>query len=118
MSNRKMNYIFKYDKQNNLYNYVEHDQANNVYCYYHFNSKNNTLIRYDKQNQLRIFMQYEEPCKLVHRFEAGESWIRAVSLNSTPDKLIFPKMKKQFALNNENHVVRFSVNPYLLEQWK
>ena len=118
MSNHKISYIFKYDKQHNLYNYVEHDQSNNVLSYYNMNNKNNSLTRYDRVNQLRVLIQYEEPCKLVHRFEAGESWVRAVSLTSTSTNLIFPKMKKQFAINNENQIVRFSVNPYLLEQWR
>ena len=114
----KSTFVFKYDKNNNLTNYIERNQKNQIISYYSFNYKNNSMLKYDQVNKLRIFNQFEFPCKLVHRFEAGESWIRAVSLDDNEFSLTYPKIKKQFALNNENQVVKFSVQMQLLDQWR
>jgi hypothetical protein len=114
----KVNYVFKYDKNNNLSNYIERDSKNQIKSYYAYNYSKNSLIRYDSVNKLRIFNQFEMPCKLVHRFEAGESWVRAVTLNSDSFTMTFPKVKKQFALNSDNQIVKFSIQHQLLEQWK
>ena len=114
----KSTYVFKYDKKQNLIYYVERDNKNNIIAYYSFNHHNNSMLRYDKINKLRIFNQFEVPCKLVHRFEAGESFVRAVSMDENEYSLTYPKIKKQFALNQKNQIVKFSVQPQLLDQWK
>lgn len=115
---KKTTFVFKYDKNKNLYAYLEKDAKFRIKSYYTFNYKNNSMIKYDSINKLRIFNQFELPCKLVHRFEAEESWIRAVSIESNAYNLTYPKIKKQFALNNENQIVKFSIQQQLLQQWK
>ncbi len=110
-------FIFKYDKQMNLYSYVERNKKQTIYAYYNFNYKNNSLVRYDDINKLRVISQFESPCKLVHRFEAGESWVKVVHADENSMNLTYPKIKKQFALNNENQIVKFSIPTKLLEQW-
>ena len=71
------------------------------------------MIRYDKENKLRIFVQFDEPCKLVQNFEAGESWVKSVPEGQSVYQHNNPKIKKQFALNNENQIVRFGFQQYL-----
>lgn len=110
---KKNNYVFKYNKQNNLYSYIERDSSQNLLSLYTFNYKNYSMIRYDKDNQLRIFIQFDEPCKLVHKFEAGESWVKSIPEDHTIFQYQNPKIKKQFALNNENQIVRFGFQQYL-----
>ncbi len=111
-------YIFKYDRNRNLCNYIEKDSKNHIKSYYAYNYRNNSLVRYDNVSKLRIFNQFEIPCKLVQRYEGNESWVRAVSIESTAVALTYPKVKKQFALNSENQIVKFSIQQQLLEQWK
>lgn len=115
---KSKSYVFKYDKSKNLYNYIEKDAKFNIKNYFNYNYKNDSLIKYDSTNRIRIFNQFETPGKLIHRFEAGESWIKAVSAESDNFNIEFPKIKKQFALNSENQIVKFSIHQQLLEQWK
>lgn len=112
------NYVFKYDKNKNLYNYIEKDSKSNLNSYYAFNYKTNSLVKYDSVNKLRVFNQFEFECKLTHKFEGGESWVRPVLVSDDSYSLTYPKIKKQFALNSENQIVRFSIQHQLLEQWK
>ena len=97
---------------------MEKNSKNNIRAYYAYNYRKNSLLKYDVVNNLRIINQFETPCKLVHRFEGGESWVRAVSVDSSATSLTYPKIKKQFALNNEDQVVKFSIQSQLLDQWK
>lgn len=114
---KNKNYVFKYDIHGNLYNYLEKEKSSNITAYYNYNYKNDTLLRYDNKNKLRIFNQFDSPCKLMHRFEAGESWIKVVSRDSNIHNLVLPKIKKHFALNNEDQVVKFSIQEHVLEQF-
>ncbi len=117
-SKNKSTFVFKYDKKNNLINYIERSPKNEIIAYYSYNHKNNGMLKYDHVNKFRIFNQFESPCKLVQRFEGGESWIRAVAVTDNEYSLTYPKIKKQFALNQENQIVKFSVHLELLNQWK
>lgn len=111
-------FVLKYDKNKNLYNYIEKDSKFKINNYYNYNYKNDSVVKYDSINKIRIFSQFESPGKLVHLFEAGESWIKAVSIESDSYNVQFPKIKKQFALNSENQIVKFSIHQQLLEQWR
>lgn len=114
MSSKKNHYVFKYDKHNNLCNYVEKDSKDNLLSLFTYNYKNHSLIRYDKDNQLRIFIQFDEPCKLIQKFEAGESWVKSIPIDQNINQYQNPKIKKQFALNHENQIVRFGFQQYLV----
>lgn len=111
-------YLFKYDKHKNLYHYVERDSKNNLVNYYNFNYKNNALVKYNNTEKIKIFNQFESPCKLIHRFEAGISWIKPVTVDSVEKSITYPKVKKQFAVNLENQVVTFSVSEQIVSQWQ
>ncbi len=117
MGSNKNNYIFKYDKHNNLYAYVEKDSSDNLLSIYTFNYKNNSLIRYDKQSNLRFFTQYDEECKMIQKFDSGESWVKCIPVNNNFYIYNNPKIKKQFALNSENQIVKFSFQQYLMQDY-
>jgi hypothetical protein len=82
---------------------------------YVYNYKNNSLVRYDKDNQLRIFTQFDERCKLVQKFEAGESWVKSIPFDDEINNYKNPKIKKQFAVNIKNQVVRFGFQSSVIE---
>ncbi len=114
MKSIKNQHVFKYDKHNNLYAYVESDYNGNLLSLYTFNYKNNSMIRYDKLNQLRFFTQYDEPCKMIQKFDSGESWIKCIPINNNFYIYNNPKIKKQFAINNDNQIVKFSFQQHLM----
>lgn len=117
MAKKKNKYVFKYDKHNNLCNYIEKDSNSNLLSLFTYNYKINSLVRYDRDSKLRIFTQFDEPCKLVHKFEAGESWVKSIPLNQHINQYQNPKIKKQFALNNENQIVRFGFQQHLVSDF-
>lgn len=117
MISKKINIVFKYDKYHNLCNYVERNITGDLLALYTYNYKNQSMIRFDRENQIRIFTQYDEPCKLVQKYDSGESWIKIVPFENNINEYQNPKIKKQFALNNENQIVRFSFQQYLIQDF-
>ena len=114
MSSSKNSYVFKYDKHKNLYNYAERDNLKNLLALYTLNYKKNLMLRYDKDNNVRVFTQFDEPCKLVQKFEAGESWVKSVPVGETIYNYQNPKIKKQFALNDKDQLVSFGFQQDLI----
>ncbi len=71
-------YYFEYDKNNFLIKYKEkyhntklkkNDFICEVYVY------ENKIIKFEENRKFKNIIKYIEPIKLVHRFEAGESWL-------------------------------------------
>lgn len=113
----KIKYVFKYDKKGFLYKYVEKTAGGKVINFYNFNYKKNILTKYDQKQKLKILIEFYEPCKLVHRFEAGESWIKPVPLSCDSTSMFLPKIKKNFAINEGNQIISYNVNKGLLKNW-
>ena len=113
----KINYVFKYDKKNFLYKYVEKNSGGKVINYYSFNHRKNTLTKYNSKDKLKYLVEFYEPCKLVHRFEAGESWVKIVPDNCDSTSMFLPKIKKNFAINQDNQIVSYSVSGKILKNW-
>lgn len=113
----KIDYILKYDKKGFLYKYVEKTKSGKIVNFYHFNYKKNLLIRYDFKQKLKILIEFYEPCKLVQRFEGGESWIKPVPMSCDSTSMFLPKIKKKFAINKDNQLISINVNGNLLKNW-
>ncbi len=113
----KIKYVFKYDKKNNLCKYVEKTYGGKVINYYKFNYKRNLLTKFDCKQKIKFLIEFYEPCKLVHRFEAGESWIKPVPLSCDSTSMFLPKIKSNFALNEENQIISYNINQGLLKNW-
>jgi hypothetical protein len=71
-------YYFEYDKENYLINYKEKykrvkskkiDSICEIYIH------NNQIIKFEENRKFKNLIKYIEPIKIVHRFEAGESWL-------------------------------------------
>lgn len=71
-------YYFEYDKENFLIKYKEEykkvkskktDSVCEIYIY------NNKIIKFEENRKFKNLIKYIEPIKVVHRFEAGESWL-------------------------------------------
>lgn len=113
----KINYTLKYDKRGFLYKYVEKTAGGKIVSFYNFNYKKNILTRYDFQQKLRFLFEFYEPCKLVQRFEGGESWIKPVPLSCESTSMFLPRIKKKIAINEENQIVTVNVSKGLLKNW-
>jgi len=97
----KIKYVFKYDKKGFLYKYVEKTSGGKVINFYNFNYNKNVLTKYDQKQKIKILIEFYEPCKL--------------SCDST--SMFLPKIKKNFAINEENQIISFNVNKGLLKNW-
>lgn len=71
-------YYFEYDKENFLIKYKEEyqkakskkiDSVCEIYIH------NNNIIKFEDNRKFKNLTRYIEPIKIVHRFEAGESWL-------------------------------------------
>lgn len=113
----KINYVLKYDKKGFLYKYVEKTSGGKIINFYSFNYKKNMLTKYDKKQQIKILIEFYEPCKLVQRFEGGESWVKPVPISCNSTSMFLPKIKKNFTINQDNQIISFNVNQGLLKNW-
>jgi hypothetical protein len=113
----KISYTLKYDKKGFLYKYVEKTASGKIVNFYSFNYKRNLLTKYDFKQKLRVLVEFYEPCKLVHRFEAGESWIKPVPVSCESTSMFLPKIKRNIAINDENQIVTINVSKGLLRNW-
>jgi len=77
-------YYFEYDKENYLIIYKEEyekieskkiDSVCEIYVY------NNKIIKFEENRKFKNLIKYIEPIKVVHRFEAGESWLNIQKKN-------------------------------------
>lgn len=120
-------FIFKYDKEGNLYNYIELGRKEEMLCFCSF--KNNVLIRYMKDENYKSLTKFKENCKMVHRFEAGESWVSILKINDGTSEieknypfhkdasaLIYFKSKEIVFKNRE--ISTFYLNKNLLSKCK
>jgi hypothetical protein len=71
-------YYFEYDKENYLIKYrEEYKKAKSKVCdsVCEFYIYNNKIIKFEENRKFKNLIKYTEPIKIVHRFEAGESWL-------------------------------------------
>lgn len=113
----KINYVLKYDKKGQLYKYVEKNAGGKIVNFYSFNYKKNLLIKYDLRNRLKVMVEFYEPCKLVQRFEAGESWVKPVPISCDSTSMFLPKIKRNYAINENNQLVSYTVSKGFIKNW-
>lgn len=116
MAKNKSKYIFKYDKEGQLYNYIELNKMDKVISY--FNLKNNKLIRFDKNTQTKQLITFKSNVKLKQKFMAGESFISVFNLNENENvQYSMPEKEKEITLIKNN--VRISdFGKFVVERWK
>lgn len=113
----KISYLLKYDKKGQLYKYVEKNASGKIVNFYNFNYKKNLLVKYDIKTKHKVMVEFYEPCKLVHRFEAGESWVKPVPISCDSTSMFLPKIKKNYAVTENNQMVSYTVWKGFLKNW-
>lgn len=109
-------YIFKYNQQNELYNYVELNRSDKVLSY--FKIENRTLIRFDKATNTKHLIKFKSKIKLKQKFMSGESFIAV--FDSETDECIqykMPDKEKQITLI-KNNVSVSDFGKFVVEKWK
>lgn len=116
MPKNNSKYIFKYNQEDELYNYVELNSSNKVISY--FNIENNSLIRYDKKNDTKQLIKFKQPIKLKQKFMLGESFITVFS--SKTDECIqynMPVKEREIVLVKDN-VSLSDFGRFVVNHWK
>ncbi len=116
MSKNNSKYIFKYNKEDELYNYVELNTNNKVISY--FMIENSTLIRYDKKSDTKNLIKFKHPIKLKQKFMLGESFITVFS--SKTDECIqynMPDKEREIVLV-KNNVSLSDFGRFVVNHWK
>ena len=114
-------YVMKYDKQDNLYCYIERNKKGRILSY--FNLTNNRLIRYDSQSKYKYLIDYVEPCKLAQRFQESESWVTVLRNSSSlyNQKNLYvgmlPMKKREVCLKG-SQIITFTISKEFVNKFK
>ena len=109
-------YIFKYNQQNELYNYIELNKADKVISY--FIIKDKTLIRFDRTTDTKQLITFKSKIKLKQKFMSGESFVTVFDSNT--DECVqynMPDKEKQITLIKNNISVS-DFGKFVVERWK
>ena len=114
-------YVMKYDKQDNLYCYIERNKKGRILSY--FNLTNNRLIRYDAQSKYKYLIDYNETCRLVQRFMESESWVTVLRNSSSlyNQKSLYVGMlpnKKQEICVKGKQIIAFTISKEFVDNFK
>jgi hypothetical protein len=109
-------YIFKYNQDDELYNYVELNKSEKILSY--FKIENNTLTRFDRQTDVKQLITFKQKVELRQKFMGGESFITVFDVKN--DECIQYKMseiEKQITLVKNNITVS-DFGKFVVKKWK
>lgn len=115
MSKNNSKYIFKYNKEGELYNYVELNHKENVISY--FKVDYNTLVRFDKTTNTKQFIKFKNKVKLKQKFMVGESFITVFDAENFTSQYSMPEKEKEIVLIN-NEVSKINFSNLIIKNWK
>ena len=116
MTNNSNKYVFKYNQNNELYNYVELNKSNKVISYFKINGK--TLTRFDKHSDTKQLIRFKSKVKLKQKFMSGESFVTVY--DSETEEYVqhkMPNKEKQITLIHNNVSVS-DFGKFVIERWK
>jgi len=112
----KSKYIFKYNKDNSLYNYVELNKVDKVISYFKIEDK--TLVRYDRSTDTKQLIKFKKPVRLEQKFMANESFITVFDVQSNQSvQHNMPEYERRITLV-KNNVSLSDFGKYVIERWK
>ena len=124
MRNDDKTCIFKYNKINDLVEYLELDNDKKLKCYYRIDNHNTLKRIYNNSEEdddgnvtiehKKAMIVFEENCGLSHIFLDGDSCVRAIKSGSS--NRIFPIEKERIESTN-GCPDKYKINPSLSEQW-
>ncbi len=109
-------YIFKYNKNDELYNYVELNKVDKIISY--FKIENKKLTRFDKTTDIKQLIVFKSDVELKQKFILGESFITVFDVKT--DECIQHKMSQietQITLI-KNNVSVSDFGKFVVKKWK
>lgn len=116
MSKNNNKYIFKYNQQNELYNYIELNRAGKILSY--FKIEGRTLIRFDRTTDTKHLITFKSNIKLKQKFLSGESFVTVYDTDT--EECVQHKMpvkEKEITLVKNNISVS-DFGKFVVERWK
>ena len=116
MGKNNNKFIFKYNQEDELYNYVELNSSNKVLSY--FKVEDNKLIRYDKKTKTKAMIKFKSKIKLKQKFFSNVSFISVFS--SEEDKCIQYDLveKEQEITLVDNNISISDYGKFIVKKWK
>lgn len=115
--NKKYNkYVFKYNQDDELYNYVELNSSDKVESY--FKVEGRTVIRFDKRSKTKQLITFKKDIHLKQKFQANESFLTVYDAEN--DKCIqydTPEMEKNIKIVKDNICIS-DYGKYIVEKWR
>ncbi len=108
-------YIFKYNKEGDLYNYVELNEKEKVISY--FKVDYNVLTRFDKTTNTKQLITFKNKVKLKQKFMVGESFITVFDADNFALQYNIPEKEKEIVLIN-NEVSKINFSNLVIKNWK
>ena len=115
MSKNNSKYIFKYNKEGELYNYIELNHKDNVISY--FKVDYNTLMRFDKTTNTKQLIKFKNKVKLKQKFMVGESFITVFDAENYNLQYQIPDKEKEIVLIN-NEVSKINFSNLVIKNWR
>lgn len=115
MSKNNSKYIFKYNKEGELYNYVELDEKEKVISY--FKVDYNVLTRFDKTTNTKQLITFKNKVKLKQKFMVGESFITVFDADNFALQYKIPDKEKEIVLIN-NEVSKINFSNLVIKNWQ
>jgi len=125
-------YEFEYSKNGYLFKYLETSGSSiSMFC----TVSGSTMIKYESDGEYKSFFEYVEPIKMLHRFDAEESWLTIVIEDKregledflerkflnyyNKNEYSYPTLKKRILLENDSvydYKTKFDLG--LINKWK
>ena len=97
---KEKEYIIKHNEGGQMHLFVEKTNYGKTLSYYKL--EDNSLIRYDGKTKECTFTKFKDECIMVHRFDAGESWVNITDQNYNTIQYDLTKKVKEVKVKNKN----------------
>jgi hypothetical protein len=116
MAKNKNKYVFKYDQNGELYNYVELNKLDKIVSYFKLEGKK--LIRFDRSSDKKQLVVFKNPVRIKQKFMDGESFVSI--FDAEKDECVqhtMPEKEKCITLIKDNVCVS-NYGKFVIEKWK
>ena len=123
MSNNSKKSVFLYNKRNELVTYAEFSKQGRIMEYYNLSGRVLTKMNIERFKEKNKWVEdiknaqivFDEDCKLFHMFLDGDTYCKAIRINSRT--LESPKASSKIYSFNEDAYEGYTVNAPLIKKW-
>lgn len=109
-------YVFKYNQNGELYNYIELNKVDKIISYFKISDK--ILVRFDRYTDIKQLIKFKSKIKLKQKFMSGESFVTVFDAETNECiQYKMPEQEKQITLIKNNISVS-DFGKFVVERWK